>query len=266
MVKKRPKRKIVLFLVEGKSEQKALKISISELYDQIDENIEVFFPVIREEKEDKGGDITATFYFDKLERKHWIRPSNIENAICSMFLEDFFDKEKIYPKDVAEIIQIVDTDGAFITDDHVKFDPDLDVNKSIFYHENEIACKDVEKIKRRNAQKSENLNYLSRCETIKIKQKTIPYSIYYFSCNLDHFLHNSQNLDGKMKCPLADKFCEEYIGNPEGFVKKISNDSDAVHGMDYKESWEYIKQDNKSLQRHTNFNLLLEKLFKEIQK
>lgn len=40
---KRPKRQIVLFLVEGKSDRKALQLAIPELYDRIDENIEVFF-------------------------------------------------------------------------------------------------------------------------------------------------------------------------------------------------------------------------------
>lgn len=39
---KRPKRKIVLFLVEGKSDREALKLAISELYEQIDDDIEVF--------------------------------------------------------------------------------------------------------------------------------------------------------------------------------------------------------------------------------
>lgn len=39
---KRPKRQIVLFLVEGKSDREALQLAIPELYDQIDENIEVF--------------------------------------------------------------------------------------------------------------------------------------------------------------------------------------------------------------------------------
>lgn len=37
---KRPKRKIVLFLVEGKSDREALQLAIPELYDEIDEEIE----------------------------------------------------------------------------------------------------------------------------------------------------------------------------------------------------------------------------------
>ena len=57
---KRPKRKIVLFLVEGKSDREALQLAIPELYDEIDEDIEVYFPIIRKEEEEKGGDITST--------------------------------------------------------------------------------------------------------------------------------------------------------------------------------------------------------------
>lgn len=50
---KRPKRRIVLFLVEGKSDREALQLAIPELYDQIDENIEVFFPTMVEDEEEK---------------------------------------------------------------------------------------------------------------------------------------------------------------------------------------------------------------------
>ena len=43
---KRPKRQVILFLVEGDSERLALKNRIAEFYDAIDETIEVFFPEI----------------------------------------------------------------------------------------------------------------------------------------------------------------------------------------------------------------------------
>ena len=72
---KRPKRKIVLFLVEGKSDREALKLAIPELYDQIDEDIEVYFPVIRREDEEKGGDITTSRYTDKQGKNYWVHPS-----------------------------------------------------------------------------------------------------------------------------------------------------------------------------------------------
>ena len=116
------------------------------------------------------------------------------------------------------------------------------------------------KIVKRNEQKSENLDYLSSCTTIKVKQKTVPYSVYYVSCNLDHYLHRSANLDYRMKRSLADTFARTYIGDVEGFIKEISDDPGAVKGMSYDESWNYIKEDKNSLHRHTNLKLLFEKL------
>lgn len=98
---KRPKRQIVLFLVEGKSDRKALQLAIPELYDRIDENIEVFFPTMVEDEEEKGGDITS---------KIQVWPRNIEEKIYELFLKNFFDEQKIMPKDITEIVQIVDMD------------------------------------------------------------------------------------------------------------------------------------------------------------
>ncbi len=69
---KRPKRNIVLFLVEGKSDREALGLAIPELYSRIDESYEVYFPVIVEDEKEHGGDITS-------KAKVW--PRNIEEKI-----------------------------------------------------------------------------------------------------------------------------------------------------------------------------------------
>ena len=153
---KRPKRKIVLFLVEGKSDREALQIAISELQERIDDNIEVFFPIIREDEEERGGDITTSLYTDKRNKTWWVSPKNIEEAIYLLFLEDFFDEMKIMPKDISEIIQVVDLDGAYIPDDCILFDPGLTEEESPLYTDTSINCVDVEKIVRRNKQKREN--------------------------------------------------------------------------------------------------------------
>lgn len=260
---KRPRRNVVLFLVEGKSDRLALQIAIPELYDQIDENIEVFFPIITEAEEEKGGDISSTYFTDKRGKKHWVDPHNIEEAIEVSFFRDFFEKEKIMPKDITEIIQIVDTDGAFIPEEGVRLNAALTKDTSPHYTEDGIECTDVEKIRMRNTQKSGNLEYLSSLTRIKVKQKSIPYSIYYFSCNLDHFIHRSANLDYRDKRLLADTFSKNYIGDTEGFVKTISEDPGAVKNMSYEESWAFIKKDMNSLKRHTNINILFARLLDE---
>lgn len=261
---KRPKRKIVLILVEGKSDREALQIAIPDLFDQIDEDIEVYFPVIQKEEKDKGGDITTSRYENKQGKEQWVNPNNIEDAIYTLFLEKFFDNEKILPKDITEIIQIVDTDGAYIPDEKIVLDEQLSNEESPYYDSTRITCVDVSKIKKRNEQKRANLDYLSKCSTIKVKQKTIPYSVYYFSSNLDHFLHNSANLDYKMKCDLADIYAKKYIDDTSKFVLDISKDPCASSSDCYEESWDYIKQGLNSLQRNTNINLLLAKLLSEI--
>ena len=251
---KRPKRQIVLFLVEGKSDREALQLAIPELYDQIDENVEVFFPVMVEDEEEKGGDITSKI-------KVW--PRNIEEKIYEFFLKDFFNEQKIMPKDITEIVQIIDMDGAYVSDDMI-CDGDTQTGEDRpYYDENTIITKRVEGIIKRNAHKRENIDYLSSLSTIKVKQKTVKYSIYYFSSNLDHFLHHDANLDYRKKRELADSFARSYIGNVEGFIKQMTDDSDAVCGMDYKQSWDFIKTEGpNSLQRHTNLSILLSSLQK----
>ena len=257
---KRPKRKIVLFLVEGKSDREALQIAVSELYEMIDEEIEVFFPVIHGDMEEKGGDITTCLYKDKRSRTWWVSPRNIEDAIYDLFLEEFFDEMKIMPKDVTEVIQVVDLDGAYIPDECIVPDPDLPEEKSPHYSETRIECVDVEKIKDRNRRKRENLDDLSARKTIKIKSQTKPYSVYYFSSNLDHFLHRDANLDYWEKRALADSFSRGFLGNPGEFVRTIAEDPGASGGMTYEESWNFIKEGTNSLNRHTNFDILLNRL------
>ncbi len=260
---KRPKRKIVLFLIEGKSDREALQITIPELYDQIDENIEVFFPIMRDvqknAEDEAGGDITSKI----IPNKGAVKPENIEINIYEYFLRNFFDEQKILPKDVSEIIQIVDIDGVYVPDDAVSEGKNPNGTDKTYYGTNSIICSNTRNIIKRNEYKRENLDYLSSLNTIKVRQKSPCYSVYYFSCNLDHFLHNSANLDHTLKTSLAEKFARNYIGNPEGFANAISNDPDAATGMDYAESWNFIKEGLNSLQRHTNLNILLDKLVSE---
>lgn len=253
---KRPKKNIILFLVEGKSDREALQIAISEFYDLIDSSTEVFFPIIREEKAESGGDITS---------KIDVHPRNIEDNIYEYFLKDFFDEEKIFPKDITEIVQIVDLDGAYIPDEAICKGVNPTGAQKVYYDDEVIVCDDIRKIIKRNECKRENLDYLSSLTKIKVRQRSAIYSVYYFSCNLDHFLHNSANLDRRDKCNLADIFASNHIGNPMGFAKEFLDDPDAVIGCSYSDSWDYIKEGTNSLKRHTNINLLFDKLISRIE-
>ena len=257
---KRPTRKVVLFLVEGDSERNALQDRVAELYDSIDETIEVFFPeLFQDDKQDPyvrietGGDITQSYD---------VYPGNYDDQVYEFFLKDFFDIEHLLPKDVTEIIQILDLDGAYIPDSCIVTGDNPTGASSPYYDENQIICQRPESIKNRHKRKRLNVDYIKGKRTIKIKQKTVKFSAYYFSCNLDHFLHNNCNMPSHTKTIAAGAFSDGFIGDPEGFAEYFLNDENAVQDLSYEESWEYITRPEslESLQRCTNFNLLIKKL------
>lgn len=82
----------------------------------------------------------------------------------------------------------------------------------------------------RNKRKSVNINRI--CFMSKV-WGAVPYNAYYMSSNLDHVLYNKLN----------------------------STDSDFSVCDNFKQSWEYIKEEKHSLERHTNLGIC----FKEIR-
>ena len=250
---KRPRRKVIVFLVEGPSELKALAPALSSLYDSIDEDYEVYFPPMTEDGVEHWGDLTA---------KYGINPDTVEKCIEKLYFSEFLKKRKLYPKDISEIIHIFDLDGAYLEDSAViQGSNPLGVDKT-FYGENNILTTDVPGIIERNARKRENIDYLHSLSKIKIESKSIPYSTYFFSSNLDHFLHNDANIiEGREKAARADEYALKYVDEPEEFVKSIESIPGTLLDMTYEESWSYVRErGTNSIKRHTNINVLFRKL------
>jgi hypothetical protein len=251
---KRPKKKIVLFLVEGKSDRELLQAAISSLYERINDEIVVYFPLICDDNLEKGGDVTSEF---------GAKPSNIESRIYDRFLRNFFDREKIMPKDIIEVIQIIDTDGVFIPESSIEENPNPLGLPGFYYANDRIITENPQYAIDRNRRKSENVKYLVSLDKIKIKQKSVKYGVYYFSCNLDHYFHQDPNLPYNEKRRLAELLASYYADDVDGFVKLICNDEFASRHEDYRESWAYIMDELHSLSCHTNLNLLLNRLVAE---
>lgn len=74
------------------------------------------------------------------------------------------------------------------------------------------------------------------------------------SCNLDHVLHDNPNATDEEKKINSLAFTEKYYDDINEFIKFIS-ESAFSQCTDYKESWDYIKQDNHSLERNSNLGL-----------
>ena len=143
-------------------------------------------------------------------------------------------------------------DGAYIPDKNII--EDTSVTETVYSLTN-ITTSNKSNIIERNHQKSANINKICTCPTIW----NIPYRVFYMSCNLDHVLHNKINsTDAEKRCD-SRKFAEQYKDNVQKFLSFIS-DSDFSVKMPYKESWQFIKQELHSLERHTNFGNCFENL------
>ena len=272
---------IVIFLVEGESDKIALELPLSNLiFDHFPE-YEVRFllqerqvsntgdeveDVDSDDDEDDeelldeveyayGGDITTSSF---------VKPSNIETKITNRFIMPATKKDGIYPKKIAKIIHIVDLDGAYIPDENVVPYSDEHQGNEKPYYDGEggrIETADVSAIIDRNDRKRKNLEHLLTLpeQKIKVRTKSIPYEIYFFSSNLDHFINNDANVETGKKY-LADQFIRSYGLDTEEFAKYFFEDECSVGHMGYKESWEFIKENSNSVKRYTNIDCLIRNL------
>lgn len=226
-------KKIVLVIVEGPSDKKALGLQLSRCVKPSNLHIEITY-----------GDITS---------KNGVDDTNILAKVCDVvkkFIKDSKDRTKFgYKKDdISEIIHIIDTDGAFIPDDCIK---ENSLATELIYTDTAIECQSCAATVARNNQKRSCMKKLANCKKV---WNDIPYRAFYMSCNLDHVLYNKRGLTDEEKEAYSFAFDDKYHKNPSDFIKFITQSDFAVQGS-YKDTWIYITQDCHSLERHTNLGL-----------
>lgn len=248
---KRPKKKVVLFIVEGRSDMAALERPIQNLLEGNEQGIEATFLIAE-------CDVTS-------DRRN--TPANIEQKINRFYFEPFFSANDFcYPKDVLEVVHIVDLDGTFIPEENCRaFDAEHFATDGFVYDPPYVYGDTAEAVIVRNQQKATNIKHLLTLDTIKVDSKTCPYSVFFFSSNIDHYLHDKLNLSGREKIAKAESFADRCDEDPEWFVRRVCQHSQALKGMTHEESWAYIMEGTNSVKRHTNFNLYLDNLLTRIQ-
>lgn len=176
------RKKVVLVIVEGPSDEEALGAILSRYFDENEVRVYV-----------RRGDITT---------EKGNKCSNIIKKVNEC-VKQHMALYSLRKTDYKEIIQVADMDGAFVPDSAIV--EDIDAYKPI-YTEEVIRTNHPEGIVKRNAQKRENINRLIPTSIIG----NIPYQIYYMSSNLDHVLYNKQNSTDVEKESDANDFAEKY--------------------------------------------------------
>lgn len=221
-------RKIILFIVEGVSDKTSLALILSKLV----KNKNVQFQIVH-------GDITSNRY---------TTVTNVKTKIgeqVKKFMSSVYRKS-----DILKVVHLIDTDGAYVDESYIK-QGEVD---TFIYSPECIEARNIDKVIQRNEKKKKIVNILSTTSKVL---KDIDYCMYYFSCNLEHVLHNECNMDDDKKREVAENFADSFYNREDEFVKFIKNESFAVQG-DYGSTWEFIKKDNNSLNRYCNFHLFFD--------
>jgi len=228
-VKHLARKKIVLVIVEGASDETALGVALSKIYDNALVHIHIMH-----------GDITTRTGI------------NSENIIAKLGkdITSYAKSQHYTAQNFKQIIHIVDTDATYIPDEQIIEDYSC---KEVLYEDDGIHTRDVPRIIARNSQKRENILRLRSCNKIW----NIPYRVYYMSCNFDHVLHDKRNSTDEEKEQDSYAFARNYKNNINDFIRFLC-DSDFSVNKDFKDSWEHIEKGMNSIRRYTNFSICIQ--------
>ncbi len=224
--------KVILFLVEGPTDEDTLALIYSRIVKEHDIKFEVLHTDITADE-----DMTVKYIEDR-----------IKGAIEVYLNKNPFIKES----DILKVVQIIDTDAAFVPSALVK---QSDTGKTEYF-ETYIAAKNRNRLIRRNISKRSIVHRLVYSEYVA----GFPYEIYYFSRNIEHVLHNiTEDLTDEEKENLAFEIADRYSEHPEDFLKLLYEADFHVSGT-YKDTWSFIMENGNSLERHCNMSVFFEKL------
>lgn len=229
-------KKLILILVEGKSDEESLEYVLSNLV----KSEKVKFVICR-------GDITSDY-------KTTTR--NVNKKIAAK-IEEFLDASNgLYSiTDVDLIVHIMDTDACSIDECNVV---ESDKNE---YQKTTVNSTNKENILDRNRRKLAILKMVSRLNYLSFdvdnSSLCVPYAPYYMSCNLEHVLHDNPNIDTvDEKEYYSMIFSVKYLNKISEFIEFI-NSTNVGTNLTFSESWNNILKPENALKRETNLNLFV---------
>ena len=221
------KKQVVLFIVEGVSDETALAIPLEKLFSTEHIRFDI-----------TNGDITSDY------------PGRSIAAKIGECVKRHCDEYKYKREDFAEVVLLTDMDGTFVEAKSILKDESYE---RPYYNSCNILHKNPLMLHKSHSIKQQNLNRLISLPSVF---RTIPFSVYFFSSNLDHVICNNANLPHKRKIIEAEKFRKIYYNDPSGFIA-FFNSEDISVSESYVGSWNHIKEGANSLTRCSNLNVLL---------
>ena len=221
-------KKVLLVIVEGRTDSDALELCLSSIFSRDDLIVEI-----------THGDITS---------RAGATPASIRRKVGKIVHAFLARNHFLTRNDIREVIELTDTDGAFIPEDAVYQNS---TSGKIRYSTSAITTPCRRSILERNKRKSSCLKELVKTRTVL---GTIPYRIFFMSCNIEHVLHNKLNCGEREKVKFALDFALRFKDNPSGFKHFMETSDFAVLGS-YEDSWKFLGQGTESLKRHRNLAL-----------
>lgn len=251
----------VCICVDGPSDIDALSLPFQDLFDQIGQDeIEVQFRYADFQNRNHG-DITSMT---------GVEPENIERYIYKYYFKNIDKRTDLGWKDVTTIIHIIDIDGAYVPKDDIKlFTTEEEAianslitagtSKNTLYLADHIAVRsNLSHRQDTLSRKRKNIEYLRGIKEISVGTRSVRYELYYFSCNLDHFLHGDANMTGAEKMRNAAEFSDK-VTDADTLVAYFS-ENEFCPNVDYEQSWKLLRYNTASLQRGSNVHLLVDKI------
>lgn len=231
------RKKVVLLIVEGESDEMLLIDRLRELF--------------------KGYDI-------RFEPQHGDILYNIEQQgksikdVIGETIKGVLLKRKFKPSDILAVIHIIDTDGCLITEENVVIDNLQQV--LTFYKEDCISVlTDTQRynILTRNEVRSRNIRTMNSVQ--RIVSKKYNYQMYYFSRNLEHVILDDPNPSSETKVENIESFLDDLASPIEEYLKHFMPELTKENYTEkYIETWSDVSTGKKSLLRSTNVPLMFE--------
>lgn len=236
-------KKVVLFLVEGPTDETAISGPVSLLLnDPARPDTAVFH-----------GDITVADIMHS--GGHRIK-GNVRDTVKA-FVEDYLGRSKpgYSAKDIHCIVHIIDADGAFVDDSMVVEAPE---GSGLSYEGDRIKTPDPASFRERNARKRDAMRRLSGIGALTINRIKVRYCAFFMSRNLEHALYGvERDLDSSTKERLAQAFYRECQNDPGFFVRRLEASKGWASGS-FSETWGALEDGANSLRRGTNLSLLFD--------